>query len=210
MKHDAAEDPSLLQNGAGVKFRAVDELTDSEEEEMDLSEDEERGPAKRIRTEDVDEQDAPPPKWCNPDPYTALPPVQSGEAAKRTDVLRLIRKARLDSDRTKSLTAEQDDFISFDVDDASKSDTSLDMVDNHHPLPQPTTDVTSHQVPNGNSIALGKRKRGDVTGDKAQQKPIQPSLYSDRWVLSKWFVAAGGNAAPWFTKHDPSVFPGVM
>ncbi|KEF58877.1 uncharacterized protein A1O9_03720 [Exophiala aquamarina CBS 119918] len=208
LQHDAVEDPSLLQNSAGVKFRAIDELTDSDEEEMAQSEDEDQGRAKRIRTEHEDDQDAPAPKWSNPDPYTSLPPVQSGEVAKRKDVLRMIRKARLDADRTTKLTAQQDDYISFDVND-DKSEASLDL-GIIQSLPHSDPDTPIRRAPNGNSNALGKRKRSDATGDIAHQKPMQPSRYSDRWVLSKWFAADDRDAAPWFTMHTPSVFPGVM
>lgn len=73
MAQDAIEDPSLLQNGTGDKFRAVDDLTDSEEEEMAQSEDEEQGRTKRIRVHRGDADSAPAPKWSNPDPYTSLP-----------------------------------------------------------------------------------------------------------------------------------------
>jgi hypothetical protein len=77
-------------------------------------------------------------------------------------------------------------------------------------LPNSTADAPRHPVTSGNSAALGKRKRGDESGDKAQQKPVQSSLYSDKWVLQKWIAPADENAAPWFTMHDRSVFPGVM
>lgn len=208
MEQDSAEDPSLLQNGAGVKFRAIDELTDSEEEEMAQSEDEEQGRAKRMRTQCVDAELAPAPRWSNPDPYTSLPPVQPGDPVKRTDVLRLIRKARLDADSSTKLTAEADDYISFDM-DGGESEASLDM-GNILTLPQSTTDAPKRSVTSGNSVALGKRKRGDEAGDKAQQKPVQPSLYSDKWVIPKWIAPADENAAPWFTMHDRSVLPGLM
>lgn len=210
MAQDVVEDPSLLQNRSGVKFRAVDDLTDSEEEEMAQSEDEEQGRAKRIRTQNGDAEAAPVPKWSNPDPYTSLPPVQTGEPAKRTDVLRLIRKARLDADSSIQKSSQPDDYISFDMDDENeKPEVVLDMGTLYSRL-RPTLDGTSGQTPDGDSVALGKRKRGDEVGDEAHRKPLRPSPYSDRWVLKKWIAPADGNAAPWFTAHQRSIFPGVM
>lgn len=117
INHDGPEDPSLLANST-VKFRAPDDLTDSEEEDMAQSDDDQaHGPAKRPRIDAGLKDDAQVSKWSNPDPYTSLPPVQAVEAAaKRTDVLRLIRKARLEPARTPKTTAQPDDFISFDMD----------------------------------------------------------------------------------------------
>jgi non-canonical poly(A) RNA polymerase PAPD5/7 len=210
MAQDAVEDPSLLQNGSGVKFRAVDDLTDSEEEEMAQSEDEEQGRAKRIRTQHGDAEVASVPKWSNPDPYTSLPPVQTGEPAKRTDVLRLIRKARLDADTTAQMSSQPDDYISFDMDDeVEKPEVVIDMgtLYSHARL---TLDGTSGQTSENEAAALGKRKRGDELGHQGQRKPLRPSPYSDRWVLKHWMAPLGGNAAPWFTTHQRSIFPGVM
>lgn len=208
MAQDAIEDPSLLQNGTGDKFRAVDDLTDSEEEEMAQSEDEEQGRTKRIRVHRGDADSAPAPKWSNPDPYTSLPPVQTGEPVKRTDVLRLIRKARLDADSTAQNAANQDDYISFDMDDEESDEVLIDPATLFSQTSMGNN--ASRQVASGDGGALGKRKRGDDLGDQTYRKPSQPSLYSDRWVLKKWMASTDGDAAPWFTMHQRSIFPGVM
>ncbi|KAK5047250.1 hypothetical protein LTR84_006772 [Exophiala bonariae] len=210
MAQDTVEDPSLLQNGSGVKFRAVDDLTDSEEEEMAQSEDEDQGRAKRIRTQHGDTDAAAVPKWSNPDPYTSLPPVQTGESAKRTDVLRLIRKARLDADSTTQMVSQPDDYISFDIDsEPEKPEVVIDM-GTLYSRARPNVDGTDSHTPDSEGAALGKRKRGDEVGHQAQRKPLRPSPYSDRWVLKDWMAPVGGNAAPWFTTHQRSIFPGVM
>ena len=55
------------------------------------------------------------PKWSNPDPYTVLPPLDEAQR-KRKDFVKIIRKARIASEKEPSnenqVTAN-DDFISF-------------------------------------------------------------------------------------------------
>ena len=55
------------------------------------------------------------PKWSNPDPYTVLPPVDESQR-KRKDVVKIIRKARIVSDKeitVQSQVVSNADFISF-------------------------------------------------------------------------------------------------
>ncbi|KAL8692879.1 MAG: hypothetical protein Q9218_002172 [Villophora microphyllina] len=57
------------------------------------------------------------PKWSNPDPYTVLPPVDEAQR-KRKDVVKIIRKARIASEKevtVENQVATNDDFISFGV-----------------------------------------------------------------------------------------------
>ncbi|KAL8967595.1 MAG: hypothetical protein Q9183_002841 [Haloplaca sp. 2 TL-2023] len=66
------------------------------------------------------------PRWSNPDPYTVLPPIDESQR-KRKDVVKLIRKARIQTEKgvaTKSQVAANDDFISFNLGDDSVSDRS--------------------------------------------------------------------------------------
>lgn len=101
-------------------YRDVDELSDSDEIDMDISDngDSEANaverPAKRARTDASDI-----PKWSNPDPYTALPPPES---TRKKDVVQLIRKARVEAEAKKpAASTEAADFIScdFSEDDAA-------------------------------------------------------------------------------------------
>ncbi|KAL9067034.1 MAG: hypothetical protein Q9157_006936 [Trypethelium eluteriae] len=56
------------------------------------------------------------PKWSNPDPYTALPPPDESKG-KKTDVVKLIRKARIVQEKSGSTKPSAvEDFISFDID----------------------------------------------------------------------------------------------
>ncbi|KAH7019008.1 hypothetical protein EDB80DRAFT_869684 [Ilyonectria destructans] len=106
---------------ASAKFRAIDELSDDDELEMEISSSSEKsdteGPSrKRARTAaDAASGDAAP-KWSNPDPYTALPCPDESQRKKK-DVVKLIRKARLEADSKPTTTTDAEDFISFDLSD---------------------------------------------------------------------------------------------
>lgn len=110
------EDFADAQNG--VTYRALDQLSDSDEADMDISDDENdsaQPSAKRARTAGNSTSADEAPKWSNPDPYTALPPEQDPDKKKK-DVVQLIRKARVEpakSTRT-SLLADDEDFIRCD------------------------------------------------------------------------------------------------
>ncbi|KAI1743136.1 hypothetical protein F4680DRAFT_411081 [Xylaria scruposa] len=103
-------------------YRDVDELSDSDEVDMDISDNGDSDsntvdrPAKRTRTDSSAAalaQDVP--KWSNPDPYTALPPP---ETTRKKDVVQLIRKARVQAEAQRpAVSAEAADFISFDFSD---------------------------------------------------------------------------------------------
>ena len=124
------------------KYLALDAMTDSEDEPMDESQSEEEGPSlQHSATHDgSDEAIEPPrkrriiakdlhaasaiPKWSNPDPYTVLPPVDE-EQRKNKNVVKLIRKARVATERdetTQTEVAANNDFISFDNEDEGGSD----------------------------------------------------------------------------------------
>ena len=71
-----------------------------------------------------------PPKWSNPEYFTALPPPDDS-TRKKKDVVKLIRKARValaDTDEPKSQVVANDDFISLDVEEAP-FESQLQMVD---------------------------------------------------------------------------------
>ncbi|CZR61247.1 related to DNA-directed DNA polymerase [Phialocephala subalpina] len=111
--------------GNGVRYKAVDDLSDSDEAEMDLSNsdeendenDAEQPKKKQTRTETKAADGDSVPRWSNPDPYTALPPPDESQRKKK-DVVKLIRKARVDAAQDGAKTeAAAADFISFDFDD---------------------------------------------------------------------------------------------
>ncbi|KAL3424418.1 poly(A) RNA polymerase cid14 [Phlyctema vagabunda] len=66
------------------------------------------------------------PKWSNPDPYTALPPPDES-LRKKKDVVKLIRKARVEGGSAAKTEEAAEDFISFDFggdEDEDKDDES--------------------------------------------------------------------------------------
>jgi len=100
----------------GVKYIPIEDVSDSSEAEMDMSDDEDDSESaepkkKQIKTMKKAADGNSVPKWSNPDPYTALPPVE--ESRKRKDVVKLIRKARVEAATAKAENSPVDDFISF-------------------------------------------------------------------------------------------------
>ena len=128
LKTNRAPTPELMQGmdddqGNAIKFKPIEDVSDSDEAEMELSEDENAGDAqqptkKQAKTEITAADGDSVPQWCNPDPYTALPP-QDETQRKKKDVVKLIRKARVTSSSENAAKTEavQDDFISFDFGD---------------------------------------------------------------------------------------------
>ena len=142
-KDDSSSEKMLgLINGqSGVsKFMPADDVSDSDEEQMEQSESEgarsnagdadqgeitegslePRAKRRALATSFRNAQDgASEPRWSNPDPYTALPPVDENQR-KRKDVVKLIRKARKESEAAaaeRNQVAANDDFISFAMDE---------------------------------------------------------------------------------------------
>ncbi|KAI0183866.1 hypothetical protein EV127DRAFT_486713 [Xylaria flabelliformis] len=123
------DQPELMLGDTAVRatYRDVDELSDSDEVDMDISDNGDSDsnavdrPAKRTRTDSAgpaSAQDVP--KWSNPDPYTALPPP---ETTRKKDVVQLIRKARVQAEAQKpAVSTEAADFISFDFSDDDNND----------------------------------------------------------------------------------------
>lgn len=117
LRGNRAPTPELLEgmNGdeAATKYKDFDELSDSDEADMEGSEDDnlDSRPSKRQAQEEGDR-----PKWSNPDPYTALPPVDE-TLRKKKDMVKLIRKARVTGDGSAKADTAQSDFISFNFDE---------------------------------------------------------------------------------------------
>ena len=131
-KLGAAHDPNVAR-----RFLHVDDMTDSEEEQMDESDsdqDASREPVSRSTETDMTQPSLEPPikrralgvvsneaialshipKWSNPDPYTSLPPAD--ESRKKKDVVKIIRKARITIERGGGVANQagaSEDFISF-------------------------------------------------------------------------------------------------
>ncbi|KAK7959204.1 uncharacterized protein PG986_004058 [Apiospora aurea] len=143
-RHDQDVEEMLGDANGRATYRDVDELSDSDEAAMEISDDSDAEPqepvAKRARVSaptSAAEEAAP--RWSNPDPYTALPPPDE-TTRKKKDVVQLIRKARVEADSKKSTApSEAADFISCDFSDGEddKANTGSNLpaqarrADNH-------------------------------------------------------------------------------
>jgi non-canonical poly(A) RNA polymerase PAPD5/7 len=147
------------------RFMNVDDMSDHDEADMVESDasvdgDNSSGKHKVARTgASRADGDAVPefkPRWSNPDPYTACPPPSETTGVKK-DVVQLIRKAKNEA-AIKAIgnnaVAANDDFISFDADDAEQSDDASD----HEPY---------HGRAHGKAP---QRREWDSTDDPARNK----------------------------------------
>jgi non-canonical poly(A) RNA polymerase PAPD5/7 len=157
LKGNRAPTPELMpgmdeDEGNGVRYKPIEDVSDSDEAEMDLSDDEnadaQQPKKKQARTDTKTADGDSAPRWSNPDPYTALPPPDESQRKKK-DVVKLIRKARVNtnSENTTKTEAETDDFISFDF--------GTDAEDNEY---EPAL-----AVPNGSGVV------GAPTGPRSAQ-----------------------------------------
>jgi non-canonical poly(A) RNA polymerase PAPD5/7 len=133
LKGNRAPTPELMpgmddDHGNALKYVPMEDVSDSDEAEMDLSDDDGAEPKKKLaRIDTVKAADGDSvPKWSNPDPYTVLPPLDDSQRKKK-DVVRLIRKARVasSSENMNKTEAVTDDFISFDFDEDGQDDDSI-------------------------------------------------------------------------------------
>ncbi|KFA49093.1 hypothetical protein S40293_07080 [Stachybotrys chartarum IBT 40293] len=225
---------SLNTGEEPARYRAVDDLSDDDEQDMEISsrssqsdaeQDTEEPSKKRARTAATTESAEAAPKWSNPDPYTALP-CPDETTRKKKDVVKLIRKARLE-DNTDKLAAppEAENFISFDTTDDeadeeaeaeaeeepySPGEDAAPRVDHYSPPPPPPPPTTLQPplppgpppdaaLPSGardTSGPLGSRKR-TVDDD------IKPPNYGQLKKSKKKMEPIKGMLVPnWAVKPD--------
>lgn len=213
----------------GAKFRDLDELSDDDELAMEISSasDSEEPSRKRLRTDDATDEANAAPKWSNPDPYTALP-CPDETTRKKRDVVKLIRKARVDAAAKPKASTEAEDFLSFDTtEDEDEDDEDGDEDEKaipappsepQPPLPPSGPAAFSHKHPSDkakqNSLPvpdrsgpLGSRKR---TADDEIKPPdygqlkkvsMKPSKGS---VTSTWLPKKHEEPCPWQTQDHSS------
>jgi non-canonical poly(A) RNA polymerase PAPD5/7 len=210
-------------DNAQDKFRDVNDLTESDETDMDLSDSNDTGhrPSKRPRVGATDTTEPAAPKWSNPDPYTALPPLDES-SRKKKDVVKLIRKARntpKPSEHARISATNDDDFISFDIEDEQWYDEGLPP---HNAPTGPRlhrrsiadTDaknmVLGSDIQTNGDAVLGKRKRAEF---KNRVDPVIKSdeqFYSDGLILREWQASQDCNPSPWLKQDpDPTDLPGI-
>jgi len=156
MRHQRQPTPDQLEGmneSRESRFKVLDDLSDSDREDddsvMELEDDvhhpvdastqpslsnrashsddseDEHPRAKRARVKSKSPESEAKPKWSNPDPYTSLPPPGESDAKKK-DVVKLIRKAKVEAAKPAATAAEGEDFISLNFDDDFTQDNSDD------------------------------------------------------------------------------------
>lgn len=132
LKGNRAPTPELMagmeeDDAHGVRYKPIGDVSDSSEAEMDMSDedgevDDSQPRKKQARTDNKAADGNSAPKWSNPDPYTVLPPPDETQRKKK-DVVKLIRKARVEATTasTANTQADADDFISFDFEDDAEN-----------------------------------------------------------------------------------------
>ncbi|KAI1963291.1 hypothetical protein LOZ58_002124 [Ophidiomyces ophidiicola] len=199
--------PEFLGNEDGgkqqPKFMNPEDLTDTDEEEMEVSSADDGEPTKKRRA--IGSPNAPPsaaPKWSNPDPYTVLPPPDES-LGKKKDVVKLIRKARIAAAQPKpeetNAIVSNEDFISLDAVDLAM----------YQP---PENAPRGPRMARDGDPALGNRKRtrdDEIVGSATRHirfDKIDSHFNLDGTVTEAWRSRAGDNSTPWFYKAQPSAF----
>jgi non-canonical poly(A) RNA polymerase PAPD5/7 len=181
-----------------LKFAALSTLSDSEEAEMEMSDDSNTERPRKKRALGLDGlQDvvpAPPvPKWSNPDPYTALPPPAE-TTNKRVDVVKLIRKARLDTaPKTDEMDAvkQNSDFISLGMDFEPE-------------VPQSNAPDNAPKGPKAQEVldpAITSRKRtrdDEIKGYSRKTGKPASRFNHDGSVIDQWKPLSPETGTPWF------------
>lgn len=208
-KKERTPEPILgAQDGAekpAPKFASIDDMTDSDEEDMEESsdEDDESHPRKKRALGAEVPEPAPAPKWSNPDPYTVLPPVDETRA-KRKDVVKLIRKAKLVPapavQKESDAVVTNEDFISFGLDDEATS------VPENAPKGPKNARLPEREP------ALGNRKRthdDEIKGYAKKTGKLVGRFYDDGDVLDEWRPRPSENGTPWLCFREPTLHMGT-
>ncbi|KAI9823063.1 MAG: hypothetical protein M1832_002717 [Thelocarpon impressellum] len=175
------------------RFIPADDVSDSDEQEMEVDsgsesdsgeegprpDDSEGPPRKRQMQAKPISTEAGPPKWSNPDPYTALPPPDESQRKKK-DVVKLIRKARVaarEEEQAKSAVADNDDFISLDFADDStpKPDEDISPVKGSAGAPS-GPEQFSHRQNLRNDLDQGAPGTNGATPNSGRLGPPPASL----------------------------------
>lgn len=202
----SSPDPIFRGEDTINKFREVDDLTDSEVEDMDVSQfngDDEQPISKRLRSGN---------SWSNPDPYTVLPPVTETQKKKK-DVVKLIRRSRVTttttavSQSTLTTPANGDDFISLDM-----GDDPADHLREERYEPPTNAPTGPKSQPPDTSTQLGKRKR-DAVDDVGKLPPRAKKgarLHQGGRIVEEWKGLSFDSSTPWYRPPStPDCFAGV-
>lgn len=145
------------------KFISLDEVSDSDEAEMEMSPKDNPGDreetaavseAEPPRKKQIRESSPPPsrPKWSNPDPYTVLPPEDDTQThSKKKDIVKLIRKARVTQSTTSEGVAPEPEVTTPTVPQPQAQ--SQVKPEAQRPDSKPQSQPRSPEVANSNPVA---------------------------------------------------------
>lgn len=202
-KHDDNAEALLGDTTGKATYRNVDDLSDSDEADMDISGEsgsENGAPAKKRVRLNNNSDDSSVPKWSNPDPYTSLPPPDETQRKKK-DVVQLIRKARVESEAQKPTAPEAADFISFDFSDAESDKDKNKDKDNDNDKSHPDGGQ-SRVGPGMPNAPVGPRATTTLPSSLPPRPPAVPSMQSQPAQANTGNPAASTPAAP--TTHPAS------
>lgn len=186
---------TVNREGAIAKYQNVDDMSDSDDQEMDVSEDDDGNHA--VHTQEAL------PKWSSAEIYTSLPPPT--ESRKKKDVVKLIRKARLEhkaiDDLQTGVTAN-DDFISFGIDSADQE--MFDFA---------PADAPKGPRADGLSPQKSKKRKRDVYLEQQMTAPAVMRrgkvAHRNGAILPEWQPKTSEDSTPWFTKHNADPTNGI-
>jgi non-canonical poly(A) RNA polymerase PAPD5/7 len=175
---DREKTPDLLIGMADgdSRFRDLAELSESMEESS-ASDSHEDGPRKRQKVESSVPYFVTA-KWSNPDPYTVLPPEDEEPRARKTDVVQLIRKAKIAAseanDAQKNDISGNVDFVALDSDsDLDEDDADSGEVEEDDSLQSssPRDFVKTHtftsRIESSTGLTMSYRVQGHTQGNGA-------------------------------------------
>ncbi|KLU82517.1 DNA polymerase sigma [Magnaporthiopsis poae ATCC 64411] len=183
---DSNKELSFKESASGVTYRALGDLSDSDEAEMDISGNEQEGGSvkasahgskkRRLAAEDASGNSVP--KWSNPDPYTAAPPPDISQQKKK-DVVHLIRKARVQptAGLKPAVPQESADFIPCNLDDSDGEDFVALPPDNSRrggQLDASLSSKTPHtlSLPAAPTSNLGQKTHGKSSAAALPGRPL--------------------------------------
>jgi non-canonical poly(A) RNA polymerase PAPD5/7 len=217
----------ILHGDGSLTYRHIDELSDDDETDMEISEhsgdESDAHRNKRARRADVQsEVDNTVPKWSNADAYAVISATED-TTRKKKDVVKLIRKARVEDLAAKFAAVDTEEFISLNLDDSGSENSvvalNLASKGGNAPSGAPTGPRNSIGQPaelpdnptNGQDSPLGSRKR--TADGRIKPKPLLKKANKmpvKGHVVEEWQALEDREPCPWATiNHSKTTEMGV-
>ncbi|KAF2761358.1 hypothetical protein EJ05DRAFT_261387 [Pseudovirgaria hyperparasitica] len=219
----AAHDRALLRNNTlsrdeqflgvadgALKFNDLGDSTSEDEDNgaSDSAADQPGPDAKKPRNQFNQADGDSVPKWSNPDPYTALPPPDES-LKKKKDVVQLIRKAKVDQEKTadgSNAVSQNVDFISLNFDDGGNDEDDGEATVSEHESPPPgkrhtgsLNDFAARPEFARAPVDAPKRPRAASPAPQKSKKRKLRANEIDGTVVEQWLPIKGQDSTPWCT-----------